>query len=59
MTYAYAWYELIGFMILAGLVIFLACRGLDLLLERFLDRRRNRREREWDREMDKEFPPRG
>lgn len=43
--YMYAWYEMLGLMILAGAFVFAFCRGVDLLLERWLDRRHARRER--------------
>jgi hypothetical protein len=37
--YAYAWYEMFGLMILAGVVIFFFVRSVDLALEWWLDRR--------------------
>lgn len=44
--YAYAWYEMFGLMILAGVVIFLFVRSVDLALEWWLDRRRAKQDRE-------------
>lgn len=45
MTYAYAWYEMFGLMILAGVVIFFFIRSIDLALEWWLDRRRAKQDR--------------
>ena len=44
MTYAYAWYEMFGLMILAGVVIFFFVRSIDLALEWWLDRRHAKRQ---------------
>lgn len=49
MQYSYAWYEMLGLMILAGVVIFAFARGLDLALERFLDVMAARRDKRADR----------
>lgn len=48
-TYAYAWYEMLGLMILAGVVIFFFIRSIDLALEWWLDRRHNKRQERIDR----------
>ena len=45
MQYAYAWYEMFGLMILAGVVIFFFVRSIDLALEWWLDRRHTARQK--------------
>ena len=47
--YAYAWYEMFGLMILAGVVIFFFVRSVDLALEWWLDRRHAARQERHDR----------
>lgn len=47
--YMYAWYEMLGLMILAGAFVFAFCRGVDLLLESWLDRRHEKRQERLDR----------
>ena len=46
--YMYAWYEMLGLIMLAGVAVYVLVRGIDLLLEAWLDRRHNRRQRALD-----------
>lgn len=56
MVYAYAWYEMFGIMLGAGVAIFLVIRGLDRLLEgpmvKFMDKVNARRVRRDLEELD-------
>lgn len=54
--YAYAWYEMFGLMILAGVVIFLFVRSIDLALEWWLDRRHAKRDRALREMADATYP---
>ena len=42
MQYTYAWYQILGMMLAAGLICFVCFRGLDMALEAWLERRRAR-----------------
>lgn len=58
MVYAYAWYEMFGIMLGAGVAIWLVLKGLDLALERLLQGMADRRDRKMLQE-ENQVPARG
>lgn len=39
----YAWYEIVGYAVIVGILCFIIFRGLDLVLERWLERKQAQR----------------